>query len=728
MSLLAPLFLIGAAAIGLPILAHLIRRRPRGEITFSSLMFLRPSPPRLTRRSRIDHWPLLLIRSLVIVLLAAAFARPFLRSAAESDTGLLGRRVVLLIDTSASMRRSGLWTQALASAEAVVSDLLPADRLAIVAFDRRPRLLLGFDESNQIAPALRREAALEQLRALQPTWHATDLGRALSFAAELTASYEPPDAVGVEAGELAETNPIGGSPAADPGHLILISDLQSGSQIDSLQAFAWPDELRLDVRRVQASETTNASARILQPVAGDDSDRVRVRIFNSADAETAQFRLAWGSAEGIARESSSLPGQVPPGESRVVRMLPADAQDASLVLSGDAHDFDNVRYFVQTEPRLRSIPYLGSESVLLGIDQGAEPAGDQVRSRGLLYYLSRLPLDDVDRQVTVRPVAIGDLDPAWEKGEVPMVVLARPIGSDHAARLVAYMRAGGHVLAVLADPLVGEEATQTLRALSGDGMLEVSEASIGDYAMLGRIDFRHRLFASMSDPQFNDFSKIRFWSLRKVSTGEAGWTQPAAFDNGDPAFLERSIGDGMLTVMASGWHPDESQLALSTKFLPLMFALLGREVSPTQTSFTVGGPIAAAPSPDARLMNPAGEWIDGDSTEWMDAIDRPGIYVWVDGEERQRMAVNLDDSESRTDPLSEEMLERYGVLLGAASSTSQREERARQLRDVELESQQKVWQWLLAAALLLMGLEAWFGGWLTRRSRSESESMVSAAQ
>ena len=45
MSLLAPLYFLGALAIGLPILFHLIRRQPKGEVEFSSLMFLRPSPP-----------------------------------------------------------------------------------------------------------------------------------------------------------------------------------------------------------------------------------------------------------------------------------------------------------------------------------------------------------------------------------------------------------------------------------------------------------------------------------------------------------------------------------------------------------------------------------------------------------------------------------------------------------------------------------------------------------
>ena len=54
MSVLAWLFGLGFLALVGPLLFHLIRRTPKGEVQFSSLMFLRPTPPTLTRRSRLD--------------------------------------------------------------------------------------------------------------------------------------------------------------------------------------------------------------------------------------------------------------------------------------------------------------------------------------------------------------------------------------------------------------------------------------------------------------------------------------------------------------------------------------------------------------------------------------------------------------------------------------------------------------------------------------------------
>src|SRR5215216_3803314 len=121
MSFLAPLFLVGAVAIAGPILFHLIRRSVRERVKFSTLMFLKPTPPRLTKRSRLENLILLLLRCGIICLLAMSFARPyFQRSAAEPPKAAAGKRIVVLLDTSASMRRQGLWDAAKRAASAAV--------------------------------------------------------------------------------------------------------------------------------------------------------------------------------------------------------------------------------------------------------------------------------------------------------------------------------------------------------------------------------------------------------------------------------------------------------------------------------------------------------------------------------------------------------------------------------------------------------------------------------
>jgi len=68
MGFLAPLYIAGLIGIALPIIFHLIRRTPEGRQPFSSLMFLQPSPPRLTKRSRLTNILLLILRACALAL------------------------------------------------------------------------------------------------------------------------------------------------------------------------------------------------------------------------------------------------------------------------------------------------------------------------------------------------------------------------------------------------------------------------------------------------------------------------------------------------------------------------------------------------------------------------------------------------------------------------------------------------------------------------------------
>src|SRR5439155_225400 len=147
MSFLAPLFLFGALAVALPIVVHLIRRTSKEKMTFSSLMFLQPAPPRVTRRNRLENIFLLFLRCLVLGLLSLGFARPFFQKPMVPDPQSgAGKKIVLLVDTSASMRRQNLWSLALAKAEEVLGKTSPADQAAVFTFDRQTRSLVSFEQ------------------------------------------------------------------------------------------------------------------------------------------------------------------------------------------------------------------------------------------------------------------------------------------------------------------------------------------------------------------------------------------------------------------------------------------------------------------------------------------------------------------------------------------------------------------------------------------------------
>ena len=78
--------------------------------------------------------------------------------------------MVILLDTSASMRREGLWSQARALAKRYLRQASPADRLSVVAFDRQPRTVVSFTEWSSWPLDQRAAMAEQRLEAVSPGW------------------------------------------------------------------------------------------------------------------------------------------------------------------------------------------------------------------------------------------------------------------------------------------------------------------------------------------------------------------------------------------------------------------------------------------------------------------------------------------------------------------------------------------------------------------------------
>ena len=103
MSFLTPLFLLGLAALAVPVLIHLTQRERKSVVEFPSLMFLRKIPYESVQRRRIRDWLLLAMRLGAIALIVLAFARPFLRGSNVSAASGGARDIVVLLDRSYSM-------------------------------------------------------------------------------------------------------------------------------------------------------------------------------------------------------------------------------------------------------------------------------------------------------------------------------------------------------------------------------------------------------------------------------------------------------------------------------------------------------------------------------------------------------------------------------------------------------------------------------------------------
>ncbi|MBM4024406.1 MAG: VWA domain-containing protein [Planctomycetes bacterium] len=763
MSLLYPLFLAGLAAVALPILLHMIRRHTRRRVAFSSLMFLRASLPRFRSRSRLEHVALLVLRCTVLCLLALAFARPYLLRPAAPGAAGASRRIVLLIDTSASMRRADLWTQAVNEARAVLRDAGPADRVCVMSFDQETRTLIGFEQWQTMAPGPRVSLAAQEVSRWSPGWSATDLGQALLTAAEAIEDDETNDA------EQARAN----------RQIVLVSDLQQGSKLDALLAYEWPQRTELVVRTLPCRGATNASLQLVTNrdslAPSHDDDLPDIRITNSPDATSDRFQLRWVEAaaprrgrpalEKQSQDSRAAQGQdasaasgptldvyVAAGHSTVVRapVRPGGPAPAKLVLTGDDHDFDNSLYLLPERRRQVNILYLGSD--------------DPNDTAGMLYYLRQAfgTGRALTSRIAARPgratLSTADVDIAH------LIVVTDPLSQANLAALRRYLESGKPCLLVMKSP----ETATVLAGLAGVGRIEAQEAEIDRYAMLGRVELDHPWLKPFSDPRFGDFTRIHFWRHRRVDPADCPEARVLArFDNRDPAWLEVPIGRGTLLVWTSGWHPADSDLALSSKFVPLLYGALeyGGTLAERPSQFFVGDPVplpsrTSPATADLQIRKPDGTTVPIDKDqEVFTQTDLPGIYtieslggsVKAEGQARsvlvrayeiasddattnaldtatpyhsQLFAVNLAAAESKTDPMPVEELEKLGVLLKPAvpvvSDVARHTARRHSFSDME--SRQKLWRWVLAATLLIVLIETWLGGWLTRPNPVEARA------
>ncbi len=699
MSFLYPLFLAGVAAVAVPILLHLIRRHTRDRVPFSSLMFLRTTLPRFKSRSRLEHIPLLILRCLIVCLLAFAFARPFVVRPAAVGEAQPGGRIALLIDTSASMRRAGVWAQAVDEAKAILADAGPADRLCVMSFDQTTRTLIGFEQWATMDPAQRAAIAAQSLSGLSPSWASTDLGHALVAAAEAIEDDEAND----------------GRQGAGARRVVLVSDLQQGSNLDALTAYEWPERTELVVKAIACQGTTNASLQwmtsrdTLASKPGDGAPGVRVT--NSPDADRDRFQLHWGQSE-------PMDVYVPPGQSVVVH-APADPNQpatAKLVLTGDDHDFDNTLYLAPHPRRQIGILYVGNE--------------DPNNTREMLYYVRQAfgTGSGITAHVTHRSgsESISDTDIQAAR----MIVVTDATHPQNLAPLHRYLESGGILLLVLKSA----ETAAVLSSLAGVEGLECREADGGQYAMLDRIELEHPLLKPFADPRFADFTRIHFWKHRRIKAADCPGARVLAwFDSNDPAWLEVPVGRGSLLVWTSGWHPGDSDLALSSKFVPLLYSALeyGGAFAGYQPQYFVGDPVpipeqAASDSltVDIHRPNDAVVHLDGGQRTFTQT-DLPGIYTVTSSGRDQLFAINLPAGESRTDPMPIEELERQGISLKSTSGVAPvGSEREVQRSFGEMESQQKLWRWVFVAILVMLLAEAWLGGWLTRPGPASQEEQT----
>lgn len=664
LAFLAPVFLAGLAALAIPVLIHLANRPKKEVVRFPSLMFLEKVEYQASSRRRLRNLVLFTLRCLALILVAGAFARPFLdRPDAPPVTIDGGRELVVLVDRSASMAVGDRMDRAREEVAEIAGGLRRGDRATLVAFDHAAAAANRATDD----PAVLRAAA----DSLRPGDGGTRLGPALRLAESLLA----------------------GSPLPRR-ELVVISDFQRRAW-DQQSAVAAPPGTA--VRLIRLGEPVANSA-VADAAAGRErfSGRERARVTATVAARGADFdgpvsleldgrvvqerhvAVAAGDVGRVTFDPVTLPDR----PVRAVVRIPGDD------MPGD----DALHLTLQGDRPLR---------VVIGQGPGAD-------ARASLYLVRALEAG-TEHDVAVLPAAA--LTAAALAGaDVVILNDADPPGDAGGRRLRAFVEAGGGVLVVL-----GERSRSAGTEALGLGRIAGTRDRTGDGgASLARVDAQHPVFEPFRGGAAGQLSRARFFRYRQLDADPAA-TVLARYDDGTTAMAARDLGRGRVLALTAPLDGRWSDLVLQPVFVPLAHRLVrhasGRAVVPAWRTvgdlLDVAPLLAAAPQSDPDdgtapvVRTPSGRRIGVTPERTMISLDERGFYEVRDprtGVAPAAVAVNGDPGESELDPLDTAVVEAALTVGGAPVIPVSAE-------PVERERTQSLWWWVLAAAFVVMAVE-----------------------
>lgn len=659
MGLLAPWFLAGLAAIGLPIWLHLLQQHRVDPLKFPSLQFFERRTETSVRQRRLKYKFLMALRILMFALLALLFAQPFIRR----DIAALAsaQHHLIVVDNSFSMRSQSRVERAKSEAQSF-ADGLPANATAqVISLGGGANLLT------------------------QPTPDKAELRSAI-------ASIAPSGSRSAFA-EVSRTARTIAEARSAPIEVHLFSDLQRTSMPGAFAEMGMPSGAKL----------------VVHDLGGKDPPNFAVENVNAPQviADTKNVRLT-ATVRGFATEPSSqrvalaLNGRVL--DTKTVN-VPADGR-ATVEFTG----LDAAYGWNRGEVRVETSDALAEDNIMRFAVERADPRKvlflhEPGRTRSALYFRAALEAASAGL-FTLEPIPVeqaGGLDPT----RYAFVVLS-DVGSIPGAfetKLREYVRTGGG-LWIAAGPTTAARGSVPFTGAKISQSLYAARSTERFYSA-AKLDLAHP-----SVGRANRWEAVRFYQASDTEAPE-GAGIVARLSNGSPLLIETREGEGRVLTFASGLENISNDFPLHSAFVPFVeqtsryLARLDTQAPTLQVdSFLELRKTRGENASAIDVLDPRGNRVlelNSAASAQTVRVTEEGFYeINRENNRRELVAVNADRAESDLRRMPDESIEAW-KLSGDGAAAPEVTAGAPERKPVSL------WWWVALLLLIAALTEAFVG-------------------
>ncbi len=707
MTFLNPFLLVGLAAAAIPIIIHLLNLRKLKTVEFSSLQFLKELQKTKMRRVKIKQWLLLALRTLLILALVFAFARPALRGSLLGSVGTHAKTTsVILLDDSPSMNvrneRGVLFTQARDAAAHIVEMMREGDEAYLVRLSE-----IGRTETFSAAHSA--DVLKTALAGMQP--------------AQSTTSYR--DALAVAARLLAESNNFN-------QEVYLLTDGQ-GTQFslpsevaDTLRLFS--DRTRLFIAEVASPARNNTAitdvtvtSRIISP---DKPVGVQVVIRNFGAAAIVNGLMSiYLDGIRVVQQTIDVPAQGSVTTSVSAIPKRRGAIPGYVQIEDDALEIDNTRSFIVHVPTDLAVLFVGPEEsdvrlphLALTLD-GDSLGRSAFRTRTIPE--SQLSSTDIARFDAIVLCGVKDFSPT------------------EAERITSFMRAGGGIILFPGNESDLDNYNSDLfKNLDIPPLVGMPTGNVPDqssYVTFSNVDLAHPLFSGLFESQSGGkqvpaaLESPHVYRNVTPANGETGQSV-IMLSNGAGFLTEYHVGSGRMLLFSVEAGLSWSDFPVKGLFVPLLhrsvlYLAAQNQLPPT---FVVGESMKLAVRIQAGeqrasylLRSPGGieeKVIPGMFSASGVALftssfaTETGVYELRRQPEQenqrqnvlQAVAVNLNPNESDLHRVSKDDLRHFWARMGVTEQQVQELSTEQEINATVLESRfgVELWKYFLVLALL----------------------------